>query len=159
MRPLSWPGAFLRIIVIFFSSTCFGQVNIQQSVSIGGIQQWISIKGANEKNSVLLFLHGGPGNSAMSYAHKFTNELEKHFVVVLWDQRETGKTLQLNASPQRLTLSLIESDVTEMIDYLLTRFSKNKLYLMGHSWGGFLALRMAAAIPQKLETCLSISPM
>lgn len=150
--------AFIAILSLQFQ-TLFAKIDIQQSVKIGGIQQWIEIKSEKDNNPVLLFLHGGPGNSAMGYAHKFTSELQKHFIVVLWDQRETGKTLRLNRTDQPLSLSLMESDVKEMMDYLCSRFSKQKIYLMGHSWGGFLALRMAARYPEKLAACLAVSPM
>ncbi len=153
--------ALIWILLVAFLQTriTFAKTNIQHSIKIGGIQQWIQIKGEKDHAPVLLFLHGGPGNSAMGYAHKFTNELQKHFTVVLWDQRETGKTLELNATNQPLSLSLMESDVKEMMDYLCARFLKEKVYLMGHSWGGFLALRMAALHPEKVEACFAISPM
>lgn len=147
-----------NLICLSYESV-FAKVQIEQSVKIGGIQQWIEIKSEKDNNPVLLFLHGGPGNSAMGYAHKFTSELEKHFIVVLWDQRETGKTLQLNPTTQPLSLSLIEADAHEMIEYLCARFSQSKIYVMGHSWGGFLALRMALLYPERLEVCFAISPM
>ena len=70
----------------------FGQISLKQTIPIGGINQYIQIKGAHAEDPVLLFLHGGPGNSVMGYADKFTDELQKHFVVVQWDQRESGKT-------------------------------------------------------------------
>lgn len=137
----------------------FATINIQEPVKIGGINQWIQIKGIKIEDPVLLFLHGGPGNSAMAYADKFTNELQKHFLVVQWDQRESGKTLKLNPSNLPLSLALMESDALEMINYLRTRFSQNKIYLMGHSWGGFLALRMTSQNPELLNACFAISPM
>jgi pimeloyl-ACP methyl ester carboxylesterase len=149
----------LALLLLSLSYVSLAQINEQQSVVIGGIQQWIQVKGRNHQAPILLFLHGGPGNSAMGYAHKFTGELEKHFIMVLWDQRETGKTLQLNPTDKPLSLGLMESDVVEVVDYLLQRFGQKKLYLMGHSWGGYLALRMAASIPNKLEACYAISPM
>jgi pimeloyl-ACP methyl ester carboxylesterase len=153
---------FIRVFVAIFLfqfQTLHATINTQESVKIGGIQQWIQIKGTSDKNHVFLFLHGGPGNSAMGYAHKFTNELQKHFLVVQWDQRETGKTLKLNSSNKPLSLALMETDAVEMINYLRTRFSKDKIYLMGHSWGGFLALRIAAQHPELLKACFAISPM
>jgi pimeloyl-ACP methyl ester carboxylesterase len=134
-------------------------ISVQEFVEIGGIRQWVSIKGTDDQNPVLLFLHGGPGNSAMGYADKFTSELQKHFIVVLWDQRESGKTAELNHSPGTLTVSLMEEDAVEMINYLRSRFSQNKIYLMGHSWGGFLGLRIASSHPQLLLACFAISPM
>jgi pimeloyl-ACP methyl ester carboxylesterase len=130
-----------------------------ESIEIGGIQQWITINGYHSTDPVLLFLHGGPGNSAMGYSDRFTGELQKHFIVVQWDQRESGKTAQLNGSPVPLSVALMEGDAVEMIRYLLTRFSQNKIYLMGHSWGGFLGLVVAAHHPELLHGYLAISPM
>ncbi len=150
--------AFVAIF-LFQYQTLFAAINIQESVKIGGINQWIQITGTSDKNPVLLFLHGGPGNSAMSYADKFTSDLQNNFLVVLWDQRETGRTLKLNSSNKPLSLALVETDVAEMINYLRTRFSQDKIYLMGHSWGGFLALHMANRHPELLKACFAISPM
>ncbi len=113
-------------------------IDTAAAVDIGGIKQWISIKGTNNGNPVLLFLHGGPGNSAMGYAAKFSGELQKYFVVVHWDQRESGKTAELNASDKPLSVALVENDAIEVINYLRRRFSQDKIYVMGNSWGGFL---------------------
>lgn len=137
----------------------FALINSTEAVAIGGIQQWISIRGMKETDPVLLFLHGGPGSSAMSYADKFTGDLQKHFVVVQWDQRESGKTGRLNVSNHPLTVALFENDTFEMINYLRTRFLKEKIYLMGHSWGGFLGLLAAANHPELLAGYIAINPM
>ena len=135
------------------------QINVKEAIDIGGIRQWISLSGTKTTNAVLLFLHGGPGNSAMSYADTFTGELKKHFVVVMWDQRESGKTAELNPTQKPLTVELLENDAVEMINYLRKRFSQDKIYVMGHSWGGFLALKVAADHPELLKACLAVSPM
>lgn len=134
-------------------------IHIRQAVEIGGLQQWISIDGTNSGNPVLLFLHGGPGNSVMGYANKFTSELQKRFVVVQWDQRESGKTAGLNTSEKPLTVALMESDAVEMIQYLRVRFSQDKIFLMGHSWGGFLGLMTALHQPELLHAYVAVCPM
>jgi pimeloyl-ACP methyl ester carboxylesterase len=134
-------------------------VSVQEAVEIGGIKQWVSIKGTDDHHPVLLFLHGGPGNSVMGYADKFTSELQKHFIVVIWDQRESGRTAELNHSPAALTVSQMEGDAIEMINYLRHRFLQDKIYLMGHSWGGFLGLRVASSHPQLLTAYFAVSPM
>ena len=151
--------AFYAIVLFFPLYHCHAQINLSQAVEIGGIKQWINIKGTNGSNPVLLFLHGGPGNSAMGYAERFTNELQKHFVVVQWDQRESGKTAKLNKSDKALTVAVMEEDAIEMINYLRTRFAQDKIYLMGHSWGGFLGLTVAAKHPELLKAYMAISPM
>ena len=150
-------------LLVFAVQLCaangYSQINSAQAIKIGGIQQWISIKGTDSSNPVLLFLHGGPGNSAMSYADRFTNQLQSHFVVVQWDQRESGKTAKLNKSDKPLSVSIMEDDAVEIINYLRSRFLKDKIYLMGHSWGGFLGLTVAANHPELLEAYFAISPM
>ena len=154
----------LRLIIGLFcliqtvASPC-QPITTSEAIQIGGIRQWISIKGTNKKNPVILFLHGGPGNSAMSYADKFTFELQKHFVVVQWDQRESGKTAKLSPTDKPITVSLMESDAIEMIGYLRKRFNQDKIFLMGHSWGGFLGLRIAVNHPELLQGYFAISPM
>jgi pimeloyl-ACP methyl ester carboxylesterase len=134
-------------------------INQKQAVEIGGIHQWISLQGANDRAPLLLYLHGGPGNSVMGYAEKFTSELQKHFVVVQWDQRASGKTASLQATTQPLTVELMVNDAEEMIRYLSKRFSQEKIWLVGHSWGGFLALMVASRSPELLRACVALSPM
>jgi pimeloyl-ACP methyl ester carboxylesterase len=128
-------------------------------VTIGGIKQFVSIKGNDNSRPLLLFLHGGPGNSVMSYAEKFTNLLQRHFVVVQWDQRESGKTRTLNKSPQSLTVGLFEEDTRQLVDTLLRRFNREKLYLAGHSWGSVLGFYMAKNYPDLLYAYIPICPM
>lgn len=134
-------------------------IRVAEAITIGGIRQWISIQTLSDTLPVLLFLHGGPGNSVMGYADKFTKDLQHHFVLVHWDQRESGKTKSLNASSKALTVALMEHDASEMVDYLRKRFDKQKIYLVGHSWGGFLALRVAALHPEWLAACIAVAPM
>jgi pimeloyl-ACP methyl ester carboxylesterase len=152
----------MRILVILtlIAHTLQGAViKGGEAIEVGGIKQWIQFEGEDDKAPVLLFLHGGPGNSAISYSDKFTRELKKHFVVVLWDQRESGQTLSLNKSSQPLTVSLFVNDAIEVIEYLSVKYKQKKIYLAGHSWGGYLGLRVAVARPDLLIGYFAISPM
>lgn len=60
-----------------------------EEIILGDLKQWIFIRGTDQKNSILLFLHGGPGTLllGMSSSRRNDNELIKHFTVVHWDQR------------------------------------------------------------------------
>ncbi len=158
-KPITKFFTLFFIVFLFECSTAFGWIYLQEAVTIGGIKQWISIKGADEKNPVLLFLHGGPGNSVMGYDEKFTKTLQKHFLVIQWDQRDVERTAKLNASDKPLTVQLIEDDAVELINYLRKRFSQNKVYLVGVSWGGFLGLKITNDYPDLLEAYFAVSPM
>lgn len=151
--------SLLFCVAPFATSPNTTDIDISEAVPIGGINQWIRIKGTNRDNPLLLFLHGGPGNSVMGYAEKFTHELQQHFVVVQWDQRESGKTEKLNRSETPLTVTRMAKDAVEMINYLRIRFSKEKVLLIGHSWGGFLGLLVASEHPELLSGYVAISPM
>ena len=47
-----------------------------EKIKLGGVDQWILIRGWNRENPVLLLLHGGPGFPGMPFAH-VASELEK----------------------------------------------------------------------------------
>ncbi len=61
-------------------------------VKIGGIDQWLHIRGNNRDNPVLLYLHGGPGAPMIGFEDAALIPWEEYFTVVRWDQRQTGKS-------------------------------------------------------------------
>ena len=67
-----------------------------EKVRIGGIDQWISIRGVDRRNPVLLLIHGGPGYVSIPMSWWFSRGWEEYFTVVQWDQRAAGKTYLLN---------------------------------------------------------------
>ncbi len=151
------------ILGVLFGLFCCSYAWADQSidtayfVKIGGIDQWLSIKGRDSGLPLCLWLHGGPGGSDMKYAGKFSNKLNKRFIFVEWDQRESGKTATANHS-KNITLGQIHQDVSEVIIYLLHQYHRKKLVIMGNSWGGFLALTAASRYPELLEACILVSP-
>lgn len=134
-------------------------IDREEMVMIGGIRQFITIQGEDSSLPLLLFLHGGPGGSVMSYSHNFTNKLEEHFVVIQWDQRETGRTRLANPSPVPLSYDVFKHDTRELILLLLKRFQRQKLYLAGHSWGTALGFHIAGTHPELLYAYIPIGPM
>lgn len=134
-------------------------VKTHEGIEIGGIKQWIGAKGADDTKPLLLFLHGGPGFSSRNYSKKFIKYLQKDFIVVQWDQRETGITSHWGPYDELLTLDLYFQDTEEVVNYLLKRFSKKKIYLVGFSWGGFLGLHFANEHPYLLHAYISVSSM
>lgn len=129
------------------------------SVEIGGIDQCVMIRGADVSKPILLFLHGGPGYSQISYARKYQSELEENFIVVNWDQRGSGKSYSPSIDKDTMTVEQFVADTNDLIDYLLDRFDKEKLYLVGHSWGSELGMYVAQKYPQKLYSFISIGQL
>ena len=135
------------------------RIDTAYAVQIGGIRQWISVKGQDRQNPVLLWICGGPGNSVLNNSDKFTRRLQEAFVVVQWDQREAGNTLRLNHSDEPLRLALFQEDTHRLIDSLRTQFHQQKIYLVGHSWGTAPGFYIAGKYPELLYAFIAISPM
>jgi pimeloyl-ACP methyl ester carboxylesterase len=134
-------------------------IDREEMVLVGGIKQYITIQGKDNSMPLLLFLHGGPGGSVMRYADNFTTKLQEHFVVIQWDQRETGRTRLENPSPVPLSYDVFKHDTRELIQLLLRQFQREKLYLAGHSWGTALGFHIASEYPALLYAYLPIGPM
>lgn len=117
-------------------------------VNIGGIQQWIQIRGEDRDNPVLLFVHGGPGGSTLPISSGW-RPWEKHFTVVQWDQRGAGRTYGAagDALAPTMTLERMTQDGIELVEYLRAHLHKDKIVLVGHSWGSFLGIQMAKQRP------------
>ena len=143
---------------VFVTSSVFAQkIKTHEKVQIGGIGQWIGAVGDDADLPVLLFLHGGPGFTSRGYAKSLIKQLKDEFIIVQWDQRGTGITEAWSPNQDSLTLKLFYSDTKEVIDYVRERFSKDKIYLVGFSWGGFLGIEMANRYPELLHAYVHLS--
>lgn len=118
-------------------------------VMIGGIEQWITIRGEDRSNPVVLFLHGGPGEATNPWAYASFRPWLKKFTVVQWDQRGAGRTLGKNGPSlaPTITVDRMVHDGLELSELLRTTLKQDKLILVGHSWGSLLGVLMAKAKP------------
>lgn len=122
-------------------------------VPIGGTQQWISVRGRNRSNPILLMIHGGPASPEMPSSWFFQNGWEDYFTVVQWDQRGSGKSFGANDPDTiRPTLSAarIVEDAGELVQFLRKKYVKEKIFVLGHSWGSLIGLSLAHAHPEWL---------
>jgi pimeloyl-ACP methyl ester carboxylesterase len=133
-------------------------IDVLDPVMIGGIKQWIHVRGTDPANPILLFIHGGPGSPMMPESWTFQRPWEDYFTVVQWDQRGAGKTLSsAGRKPDpSLTLDRMESDADEVIVYLRKTYGKKKIFLMGHSWGSILGLKVAQHHPEWLYAYIGV---
>ncbi len=111
-------------------------------VQLGGIDQWISIRGDDRANPVLLIVHGGPGEAQWPQA-EIHKQWENAFTVVQWDQRGAGHTFgRYGTNTPDVTLDHISKDGVELAVYLCHELGKKKIIVLGHSWGSLVATRM-----------------
>lgn len=132
-------------------------VNSLEQVELNGVKQWISIRGTDIHNPVLLFLHGGPGSANLAKLRLQVPELEQSFIVVNWDQPGAGKSAPLNFDYGTLSNERIFSDAHELVETLKARFGVEKIYLMGFSWGTVIGLELAAQYPEDFYAYISVS--
>lgn len=123
-------------------------VAVLERIPVGGMDQTMLIRGRNTDNPVLLFLHGGPGMSLMSEYRHSLSALEDHFIVVQWDQRGTGKSYNPFIPDSTMNFRQFVSDAKEVVAYLIKRFGKQKIYLVGHSFGSAIGAQMVSEKPE-----------
>ncbi|MEQ9362985.1 MAG: alpha/beta hydrolase [Leptospirales bacterium] len=134
-----------------------GHIAVMDRIELGGVEQSLLVRGASPDLPVLLWLHGGPGSPESPFAREFNAGLERHFLVVHWDQRGAGKSFPkdpeaLSADGMRLRENFV-ADTIELSERLIRRFrgqapaSDRKIYLFGHSWGALLGVLAAKERP------------
>jgi len=122
-------------------------IAVLEPVQIGGMTQWLLIRGQDRSAPVLLWLHGGPGAAQMPLAHATTRALERDFVVVHWDQRGAGKSNPRDFDPATMTLERFLLDAHEVTRHLQARLDAERIIVLGHSWGTMLGARLVARWP------------
>ncbi|RYY01318.1 MAG: alpha/beta hydrolase [Gammaproteobacteria bacterium] len=145
------------------------KLNEKSYVLIGGIKQWITIKGDSCANPVVLFVHGGPGNPTSLFSEDLYKEWEHEFTIVQWDQRGAGKTFEANQKSSEITpedlantelsLALIATDGIEVADYLHTTLKKNKIIITAASWGSAVGIKMISKRPDLFYFYVGVSQL
>ncbi|MFX1318899.1 MAG: alpha/beta fold hydrolase [Promethearchaeota archaeon] len=130
-----------------------------EEITLGDLKQWIFIRGTDQNNPVLLFLHGGPGAPllGMSSSRKYDAELIKHFTVVHWDQRGAGKSFNRDIPVDSMTLDRFVEDCNELIDYLRNRFHTQKVFIVAHSGGTIIGIKTAYKYPEKIHAYVGVA--
>ncbi|NVM19329.1 MAG: alpha/beta hydrolase [Candidatus Lokiarchaeota archaeon] len=128
-----------------------------QFLNINNTRQYFLIRGENVKNPILLFLHGGPGASSTSMLRKFNSDLEKHFTVVYWDQRNAGKSYKKKFPKEEIKVQKYIQDVDVLVSYLKDRLRVDKIFLVGHSWGSRLGMYAIQEHPEKFSAYVGVA--
>lgn len=125
---------------------------IQESyfLNIGDVDHWINIRGKNKDNPVLVFVHGGPASPVAPTAWSFQRPLEEYFTVVHYDQRGAGKTFFANDTidlGKTIQIEQYVQDALDIVDHIRQKLNKEKVLLVGHSWGTIVSTKAALKNP------------
>ena len=134
-----------------------GSIASLERIMLGGVQQSIVIRGRSPANPLLLYLHGGPGTSELGMLRIYNLPvLEQRFTVVVWDQRGAAKSYAAREPASGMTIEQLVSDTHELVELLCRRFGRQKVYLVGHSWGSALGVLTVKRYPERFHAYVGV---
>jgi pimeloyl-ACP methyl ester carboxylesterase len=124
-------------------------IDERRYVTVGGSPQWITIRGEDRNNPVILIVHGGPGDSMSLYGYEAFRTWEKYFTIVQWDQRGAGLSYEKTGPSvaPTMTIDRIVSDGVGVADTIRRALHQDKIIVLGHSFGSIIAVLMAKTSP------------
>ena len=135
-----------------------GSLSEKTWVDINGLQQGMFIRSEDPTNPVVLYIHGGPGTPMLQFISYLEKDvrLEKYFTVCYWDQRGSGMTYSHSADPATMTVENMVEDAHQVTEYLKSRFGQKKIYVIGHSWGSYLSVKLIEKYPEDYLAYISL---
>lgn len=133
-----------------------------EQLDVNGSKQWISIRGLNRANPVLLVLHGGPGSALMGMTWSYQKAWEDFFTVVNWEQRGVGKNFSA-ADSARLGATLspeqLAQDAAVVVEHLRKKLGARKMAVMGFSYGTSIGPRLVQMHPEWFSVYVGVGQM
>ena len=132
-------------------------IDSAEKVNINNNDYYLRFRSQNSSNPVVLFLHGGCGAADRPFIMKWNSELAEHATIVAWDQRGAGLSYNRKmAKTEVLTKDLYINDLHNVVQYLKKRFNKEKIILVGHSFGSQLGVWYIQKFPEDVECYVGI---
>lgn len=161
LRFVGRASAGLAVLLLVATAACWIDYRRQMSidtgrgmeeagfVTLGGLPQYVQIRGRDRANPVLLLLNGGPGFTMLPSTYAF-RQWEKEYTLVMWDYRGEGKTYEHSGPAAQGTMSLdrIARDGVELADYLRGKLPGTRVVVVGHSFGALLGVHMVHLQPE-----------
>jgi len=117
------------------------RADIFYHIEAGKTEIPVMIKGNTSSDRFVIFINGGPGLTTLDVASTdmlgWSETLEQEIAMVYYDQRGTGNA-QGNIDPESITLEANISDLHQIVLSIQTQYPGASIYLMGHSFGGFI---------------------
>ena len=153
---------FILMLILFPSSrgtitnNNHAEVCEKTFLDINDTKLGMVIKGAKADNPVLLFMGGGPGIPEYWMEYEYPTGIDEYFTVCYLCYRGTALSYDSDLPLETITSEQMKLDAVEVTDYLMERFNQEKIYLMGHSFGTTIALKLAAEYPEKYKAYISM---
>lgn len=119
----------------------------EEYVSLAGIDHYLLHYKSKPEDPVILFIHGGPGQTESFFAHVVEEYTERNYNIVYYDQRGAGKTWLRNRKSKPDT-AILKDDLLEIVKYVKELYGKEKIAILGHSWGSVLGSMFALEHPE-----------
>ena len=118
---------------------------VEHDVVLNGVRLWYRVAGTTKPGvPPVLFLHGGPGYNSYSFEAIEGPLLERSLRMIYFDQRGSGR------SERPWTRDYKMQTLVADVEALRKSLGAAKLAIIGHSFGGTLALEYAAAHPDRV---------
>lgn len=128
-------------------------IDIKTKINLNGVRQRIHVVTNDEKKPVLLFLHGGPGVCNRHSILKDHIDLLDTFTLATWDQRGAGGSYY-DVKKETLTAAQLTKDAADLVSWLCERFHKEKIFVIGGSWGSQLLTMLARDYPEHIAAAV-----
>ena len=124
-------------------------------LTLGGQEQYVLLRGMNNENPVIIYLHGGPSSPDTCTTYGFTDYLIEEYTVIAWDQRGCGRTyfhnVENDSDNATASFEQAKADLDALVDYALERFGKEQVIILGHSYGTILGSEYVLEHPDKVS--------
>lgn len=153
---------FILMLIIFppsrgrITNNNHAEVCEKTFLDINGTKLGMVIKGAKADNPVLLFMGGGPGIPEYWMEYEYPTGIDEYFTVCYLCYRGTALSYDPDLPLETITSEQMKLDAVEVTDYLRKRFDQEKIYLIGHSFGTTIALKLASEYPEKYEAYIAM---
>lgn len=161
------PAVILLAILTVVAARLINSVNdkidsengIQESeyIDIGGMKQYIQIRGENTDNPVMIFIHGGPAGPMGYVSAYYQKNLESELTIINYDQRGCGRTYYANEPEAKVNIDMLVDDLNVIVEYAKERFGKENVIIAGHSWGTVIGSIYVQKYPENVSCYIGIS--
>lgn len=134
-------------------------IDVSTHIEVDGARLYIEVRGDHADAPLLVWLHGGPGGAERPLFRYFNGDLERRFLVAYYDQRGAGRSFDPKASAASLTIARHIADLDRVLEHLRSQYQRDRVLIIGHSWGAALGMLYARAHPEKVLGIVCVAPV